>query len=313
MGREIPVVIVAGPTASGKSSLALSLAETFGGEIINADSMQVYREFNILTARPSPEDEARVPHHLYGGVSVDTPCSAGAWLDLAVPVVEDIHGRGHLPIICGGTGLYLKVLQEGIAPVPDVSAEVISEATVLYDRVGGEAFREHLAGLDPDGASKLEPGDRQRLIRAFAVVSSTGRSLSAWQAEQSVESPLNARFFTIHLIPPRDRLYHRIEQRFDTMIKQGALEEVRAIQSLNLDPRLPALKALGVPDFQRYLADEVSLEEAVDKAKQGTRNFAKRQLTWFRNQSRADLVIEEFGGDEAFSMAKSAIGEFLLA
>ncbi len=306
-----PVVIVAGPTASGKSSLALALAESLGGEIVNADSMQVYREFRILTARPTPEDEVRVPHHLYGVVSVSTPCSAGAWLDMAIPVIEDIQARGHLPIVCGGTGLYLKVLQEGIAPVPDVPAEVIDEATVLYNKEGGEAFRERLARLDPDGAAKLEPGDRQRLIRAYAVAVSTGRPLSAWQAEQGAEPPLNARFLTIHLIPPRDQLYQRIEERFDQMIELGALDEVRAVQALNLDPTLPALKALGVADFHRYLAGDVTLEKAVSKAKQGTRNFAKRQLTWFRNQSRADLLIEGFAGEEGVARVQAAINDFL--
>jgi len=305
------VIVVAGPTASGKSSLALALADRFDGEIVNADSMQVYREFSILTARPKPEDEARIRHHLYGVVPVAMPCSAGLWLDHAVPIIEDMQIRRRLPIVCGGTGLYLKVLKEGIAPVPDVAADVIKDLTSLYEEIGGEAFRDRLAERDPESASRLEPGDRQRLIRAYGVASATGRTLGEWQAEQSSEPPLDAKFFTIHLIPSRDRLYARIEERFDQMIEQGALEEVRAVQALDLDPDLPSLKALGVPDFQRYLTGETSLEDAVAKAKQNTRNFAKRQLTWFRNQSRADLVIENFGDAEAASVAEAAVTKFL--
>jgi len=305
------VIIIAGPTASGKSSLALSLADEYDGEIVNADSMQVYREFSILTARPKPKDEARVRHHLYGVVPVATPCSAGLWLDHAVPIIEDMQIRRRLPIVCGGTGLYLKVLKEGIAPVPDVPGDVIKELTALYERIGGLAFRDRFAELDSDGADRLEPGDRQRLIRAYAVASTTGRTLREWQLEQPPEPPFKADFFTIHLIPPRDQLYARIEERFDQMIEQGALDEVRAVQALDLDSDLPSLKALGVPDFQRYLMGKISLEVAAAKVKQNTRNFAKRQLTWFRNQSRADLVIEDFGGAAAVVMAEAAIAKFL--
>lgn len=306
-GFDNSVIVVAGPTASGKSSLALSLAEKFDGEIINADSMQIYQEFRILTARPALEDEARIRHHLYGVVSANTHFSAGAWLEQAVPIIEDMQIRRRVPIVCGGTGLYLKVLKEGIAAIPDVPADVIDSTTALYDTVGGVVFQQKLAGLDPDGANKLEPGDRQRLIRAYAVASSTGKPIGVWQAEQSPEPPLQANFFTVHLIPPRDQLYARIDARMDQMIEQGALEEVRALQNQGLDPRLPALKALGVGDFNQYLSGGLSMAEAADKVKQSTRNFAKRQLTWFRNQSRADLTIEDFGDAEASMTACDAV------
>jgi len=305
----IPVVIIAGPTASGKSSLALSLAEEFDGEIINADSMQVYRELRILTARPNPEDEARIPHHLYGDISIADGCSAGAWLDLALPCIKDIHSRGHLPIVCGGTGLYLKVLMEGIAPVPDVPRDAIDEAGSLYDEIGGEDFRARLAEIDREGAERLESGDRQRMIRAYAVARTTGKTLSDWQAGQMHGPPLPARFLSIELIPPRDQLYARIESRFDQMMDEGALDEVQALGAFNLDPALPALKALGVPEFRRFLADESALEDAIQKAKQTTRNFAKRQLTWFRNQTQADLVIEDFATDDTIAMAVTVVSQ----
>jgi len=307
----IPVVIIAGPTASGKSSLASSLAEEFGGEIVNADSMQVYRELRILTARPGPEDEASVPHHLYGAMSIGETCSAGAWLEMALPCITDIHFRGRLPIVCGGTGLYLKVLTEGIAPVPDVPRGAIDEAGVLYDELGGEGFRGRLAEVDKDGAGRLEAGDRQRLIRAFAVARTTGKTLSEWQAGQVQGPPIPARFLSIEMIPPRDQLYARIEARFDQMIEAGALDEVRVLDGLELDPALPALKALGVPEFRRYLSGGASLEEAVLKAKQTTRNFAKRQLTWFRNQTQADLVIEDFATEEVVKSTMHAVRQFL--
>jgi tRNA dimethylallyltransferase len=303
------VIVVAGPTASGKSSLAIALAEFYGGEIVNADSMQVYKEFAVLTARPSKDDEKRVPHHLYGVMSAAEPCSAGHWLEMAVPCIEDIRARGQLPIVCGGTGLYLRVLGEGIAPVPDIPTGVLNEAASLYDQIGGPAFRERLALVDPEGAATLEPGDRQRLIRAYSVYQATGRTLRGWQVDQNPEPPLDVRIFTIHLIPPRDQLYARIEARFDQMIVEGAMAEVEAVQKQILDPNLPALKALGVPDFERYLAGNTSLEEAIAKAKQGTRNFAKRQLTWFRNQSDADLLIEDFGGEASFDKVRTTLGQ----
>ena len=308
-----PVIIVAGPTASGKSALALALAERFQGEIVNADSMQVYRELPVLTARPTPADETRVPHHLYGVQSVAEVSSAGAWLKLALRAIADIRARGRLPIVCGGTGLYLKVLMEGIAPVPDVPAAVVDEAKRLYDEEGGEAFRARLATLDPDAAARLVAGDRQRLVRAYAVARATGRPLGEWHGDQPQSPPLAARFLTIVLTPERAALYARINARFDAMLELGALDEVAALEARELDADLPALKALGVPAFRRHLAGECDLAEAVGKAKQATRNFAKRQLTWYRHQLAADVAIEDFGGADAIERAAAAVQDFLAA
>jgi len=306
-----PVIIVAGATASGKSALALALAEHFQGEVVNADSMQVYRELPVLTARPTPADEARVPHHLYGVQSVAEVSSAGGWLKLALRAIADIRARANLPIVCGGTGLYLKVLMEGIAPVPDVPAAVTDEAKRLYEEEGGEAFRQRLAALDSDGAARLAAGDSQRLIRAYAVVRATGRPLGDWQGDQPQSPPLEARFLTIVLTPDRAALYAHINARFDAMLEMGALDEVAALEGRGLDADLPALKALGVPEFRRHLAGDCELTEAVDKAKQATRNFAKRQLTWYRHQLTADVSIEDFGGPGAIDRAIAAVQDFL--
>ena len=292
--KQPPVLVIAGPTASGKSHLAMAMAEAFNGEIVNADSMQVYRELAILTARPSPTDEFRVPHHLYGIQSVSEISSAGAWLKAVVPVIDDIRRRNRSPIVCGGTGLYLKVLREGIAPIPNISDDFFKVARRLYDEEGGMAFHERLVAVDAVAADRLPPRDRQRLIRAYAVKQATGRTLGEWQAMQSDEAPLEGPFFTVVLTPPRDALYARIDQRVESMIDDGALEEVIALDP-KLDVSLPALKAFGVPEFRRYMAGQCELADAVAIAQQVTRNYAKRQGTWFRNQLTADLEIEVFG------------------
>jgi len=292
------IIIVAGPTASGKSLLALEVAELLNGEIINGDSMQMYREFNVLTARPGQKEEACTAHHLYGALKITESCSAGVWLKMALEAIADVQARGRRPIICGGTGLYLKVLMEGIAPVPAIPQKVTDELSTLYLEEGGIAFHKRLARLDPNGASKLSPNDRQRLVRAYGVIKVSGRTLGDWQKDQLVGSPIEARFLNILLSPPREALYQRINQRFDDMLINGAIAEVAAVLDEKLDLNLPGMKALGVQSLSKYLIGECNLEEAADDAKRATRNLAKRQLTWFRNKFPADLVIEDFGGKE---------------
>ena len=305
-----PVVIIAGPTASGKSALALAAASAFDGEVINADSMQVYRELSVLTARPTADDEAQVPHHLYGVLSGSDVCSAGRWLEMAITTINEIHGRGKVPILCGGTGLYLKVLREGIAPVPEVSNTVLEETEALYLKLGGIAFLEKLAELDPISADKLNPSDRQRLVRAYSVVTATGRTLPQWHKEQTHIPPINADFFTLHLLPDRALLYAKIERRFDGMIDGGGFDEVKKLQKLGLSPSVPVMKALGVPEMMAYVSGKMDMDGAIDRAKQTTRNLAKRQMTWFRNQGTPDLVLTEFGPN-AIKTGVAAISEFL--
>lgn len=291
---QLPVLVIAGPTASGKSHLAMAVAEAMGGEIVNADSMQVYRELAILTARPSPAEETRVRHHLYGVQSVSEASSAGAWLKAAVPVINSIRKRNRWPIVCGGTGLYLKVLREGIASIPDIPVTVIDEARRLYEEEGAESFHSRLVNADAASAERLPLADRQRRIRAYAIKQVTGRTLDDWQATQSAEPPLEGPFYTIVLRPPRDVLYARINQRFDAMVDAGALKEVSALDP-ELDISLPALKALGVSELRRHMDGQCELIDAVATAQRATRNLAKRQDTWFRNQVTADLEIEGFG------------------
>jgi len=285
------VLIIAGPTAGGKSALALDVAEAFSGTVINADSMQVYRELRILTARPSRQDEARAPHKLFGVLSARERCSAGRWLKMARAEIEAARGAGRLPVVVGGTGLYIKALTEGLAPVPDIPPDVRREVRDLHARLGGAAFRAELACVDPRAAARLSPGDSQRLIRALEVFRLTGRPLGEWQRAEGVRAPVAARFAVIAVVPPRERLYAAIEARFDAMMAAGALAESRALDALGLDPSLPAMKAVGVPELRRHLAGEISLAEAAEAAKRATRRFAKRQMTWLRHQIIADKSI----------------------
>lgn len=278
-----PIAVVAGPTASGKSACALDLAREFDGIIINADSMQVYEELRVVTARPSAQEESLAPHRLYGVMSVAAACSAGHWLDRAAAEIRAAWDDDKLPIVCGGTGLYIKALMEGIAPIPDVAADVRAEARRLHGEVGGAAFREKLAVLDADAAERLPAGDSQRLIRAYEIVRATGRTQSDWQAETPVRA-VKARFATLALIPDRAVLYPAIDARFLAMMDAGALDEVRALAAMDLDPALPSVKAVGVRELLAYVRGEREREDAVASAQQASRNYAKRQLTWLRTQ-----------------------------
>ena len=291
-----PLVVVAGPTASGKSALALDLAEEFGGVIINADSMQVYAELCILTNRPGPADEARAPHRLFGVVSVREACSAARWRGLAMAEIETAAGRGEVPIVVGGGGLYLRALVRGLAPVPDVPVAARDEARARHARLGGEAFHAALAARDPQMAARLHAGDTQRLIRAWEVIAATGRSLADWQA-MAPEAPLDASVYTALVAPERVALYAACDARFERMLADGALEEVAALDALGLDARLPAMKALGVPALRRHLRGEIPLAQARATGQQATRNYAKRQLTWFRHQITAELTLSGGSGD----------------
>lgn len=291
MADARPVLIVAGPTASGKSALAMAVAERFRGVVINADSMQVYRELRILTARPSPADEARVPHRLYGVLSAAEPCSAGRWREIALAEIAAAHADDRLPILCGGTGLYLKALTEGLAPMPEVPAKTRAAVRDRLKSRGVAALYRELAARDPATAERLEPGDGQRIARALEVLDATGRPLAAWQEEAPSGPPAGLRFSTIALLPPRDVLYDACDRRLETMIEAGVLDEVRQLVAMELDPALPAMKALGIPELVRHLAGDCDLESAIHAAQQATRRYAKRQLTWLRHQIVADFTV----------------------
>ena len=282
------VIIVAGPTASGKSALGLTLAVEFGGCVINADSMQVYRELEILTARPGADALAAAPHRLYGVLDGDRVCSAGRWRDLARQEIDAALAEGRLPIVVGGTGLYLRALEEGLVALPAIPPEVRLAARAQHAEFGGAAFHTALAARDPVMAARLHPNDSQRLIRAWEVLEATGRSLADWQAEgrgaSGAEATKAYRFLRLSLIPDRETLYAACDRRFEAMMAAGALEEARCLRDLGLDPGLPVMKALGVRPLLRHLAGEISLAEAVAAGQQETRRYAKRQLTWLRTQ-----------------------------
>ncbi len=291
----LPVVIVTGPTAGGKSGLALELAEAFDGVVINADSMQVYRELEILTARPGPAALARAPHRLYGTLPGGERCSAGRWRALALAEIAAVHSAGKLPLVVGGTGLYLRALAEGLAEVPEVPAAVREAAEARHRKLGGPGLHAELAARDPAMVARLRPSDSQRLIRAWGVLEATGRSLAAWQAAGAADGAADGtaapyRFLRLVRLPPRDQLYAACDARFLDMIERGGLQEVGDLRERGLDPRLPVMRALGVRELGRHLDGAESLDAAVAQAQQATRNYAKRQMTWLRTQALPESV-----------------------
>ena len=290
--ERFPVLIVAGPTCSGKSALALELAVAFGGTVINADSMQVYRELRILTARPSAADEARAPHRLYGVIPAAEPCSAARWREMAVAAIGEARRDARVPILCGGTGLYLKALTEGLSPLPDIPPDARNSVRARYAGAETAEIHEALQNADPAAAARLSATDRQRLLRALEVVEATGRSIVDWQAEPPSGPPPGAAFCTILLMPPRSALYAACDARFRRMVAEGALDEARYLHSLGLDSALPAMKALGVGELIRYLEGDIDLEHAIAATQQATRNYVKRQITWFKRQIITDLIIK---------------------
>ncbi|UVO31269.1 tRNA (adenosine(37)-N6)-dimethylallyltransferase MiaA [Bradyrhizobium arachidis] len=283
-GQLRKAVLIAGPTASGKSALALELAQTIGGVVINTDSMQVYRDLRIITARPTREEEARVPHRLYGYVEASVNFSAGAWLTDAAAALAEAQAQGRVPIFIGGTGLYFKALTAGLSTVPPISAEVRESVRARLEREGVEALHAELATRDPRAAERLNVRDRTRIARALEVVEATGRSLLDWHRESQPPLLPKDSFRALFLAPERDELYARIDARFDAMLGAGAFKEVERLAARHLDPLLPAMKAHGVPALIRHLAGEISLEEAATIGRADTRHYAKRQFTWFRHQ-----------------------------
>jgi tRNA dimethylallyltransferase len=277
------VVVIGGPTASGKSGLAVDIAEAFGGTVINADSMQLYRELDVLTARPGAEDLARAPHRLYGVLPGSERGSAARWRALVLAEIAAARAAGRLPIVVGGTGLYLRALMEGLCDLPTLPDAVRAAARERHKDLGGEAFRAELVARDPASA-RLNPGDTTRLVRAWEVLEATGRPLTEWQAAAPDGPPPGLRFHVTVIDPPRADLYAMCDKRFTVMLARGALDEVRALDALGLNPELPVMKALGVPELRAHLRGELSLTAATVKAQQSTRHYAKRQVTWFRHQ-----------------------------
>jgi tRNA dimethylallyltransferase len=277
-------VLIAGPTASGKSALALELAQKTGGVIINADSMQVYRDLRVITARPTSEEEAKVPHRLYGHVDAAVNFSVGHWVADAAAVLAEVRAQNRLPIFAGGSGLYFKALTRGLSAVPPIPPAIREAVRARLERDGVEALHAELARRDRASAERLKPRDRTRIARALEVIEATGRSLADWHREGLPPLLPPGEFSALFLAPDRDQLYARIDARYDGMLAAGALEEVAALAARHLDPLLPAMKAHGVPALIRHLSREITREEAAAIGRANTRQYAKRQFTWFRHQ-----------------------------
>ena len=293
------IILIAGLTASGKSALALALAEKRGGAIINADSMQVYRDLRIITARPTAEDERRAPHFLYGHVDAAENYSVGRWRTEAAAAIAGVRREGGVAIVVGGTGLYFSALIRGLAAVPPIPAEIRTAVRARLKSDGVAAMHAELKARDPAMAARLMPGDRSRITRALEVVLATGRSLMELHEENVPPGVDVLRAAKVFLMPERDELLRRIDARFAGMIAAGALEEVRALAARNLDPQLPAMKAHGVPWLIRHLRGEITLAEAVEGAQRDTRQYTKRQATWFRNQLPEFVWVEPEGASAA--------------
>ena len=306
-GMGIGAILIAGPTASGKSALAIHLAERLGGTVINADSMQVYRDLRIITARPTLAEEAAVPHRLFGHVDAAVNYSVARWQTDMAAMLETVRADGRLPIITGGTGLYFKALTQGLSDIPPVPEEI--RATVRAEAEGRapEELHQILASVDPMTASRLRPTDPQRIIRALEVFRATGQSLAQFQ-ERRAGALLNGPFLAYFLEPDRDVLRARIDARFDTMVQSGAVDEVERLMERGLDPALPAMRAHGVPWIIRALRGEIAMEDAAEGGKADTRRYAKRQHTWFRHQApEFQWVAPEAAAAQVLSQFNAAI------
>lgn len=311
------IILIGGPTASGKSGLALNIAQAIDGVIVNADSMQVYHDLAVITARPSPEDEMLAPHYLYGILPGNKACSAAFWAHLAHETIKKAWNEGRTPIVAGGTGLYFRALMEGLAPVPEIAEDTRRAVRDLMRDKGPAFIHEQLRRADPLMAARLNPGDSQRLARALEVIEATGRSLLDWQTAQPegglAEIIPPEDIARLVILPDRDILYARCDARLRLMITEmGGLDEVKRLISLNYPAEMPVMKALGVPQLAAFLAGEIDLEAAIHLALIATRQYAKRQLTWFRNQCGDWKILNAQYSESYYDEIFSFINNFLL-
>ncbi len=304
--------MIAGPTAGGKSRLAQAIAGAFGGTVINADSLQLYRDLAILTARPTAADEARVPHRLYGFLASDERRTAGDWRDMAGMEINSCAATGRLPVIVGGSGLYLSALLDGLHRIPQVPRTVREAVRRRLEAEGARALHRELARLDPETARRLAPGDSQRIVRALEVLSHTGRGLADWRDAEVRDGVSDTVFLNIAVMPPRDLLYSACERRFRRMVTAGAVAEVEAFITARPPDDCPLWKAVGVRPIARLLEGGISEDEMVSCAGRDTRRYAKRQMTWFRNRFRADLTLGAAHAEDTGAGVLAAVGKFLL-
>lgn len=296
---KVRLALIAGPTASGKSALALALAERADGVIINADASQVYADLAVLSARPSPQEMARVPHRLFGHIDGTEACSAARWAQEAKAEIAAASGAGRLPILVGGTGLYIRTLLDGIAPVPEIEPEIRAQVRALPV---AEAYAA-LMREDAEAASRLAPADSVRVARALEVIRSTGRGIGHWRAQRAGGIGDQVALSPVVLLPPRDWLFARCDARFAAMLDEGAVEEVEALVARGLSPALPVMRAIGVREIAAWMAGEISREVMIERATTTTRQYAKRQYTWFSRQppaqwSRVEEILDVHSSDE---------------
>ncbi len=279
-----PAILIHGPTASGKTQLSIEVARKLNGEIVNADSMQVYRELKVISARPDEAEMDGIPHHLFGHVASGERFSTGQWLEQVRPVIEDIQKRDKTAVVVGGTGLYLLALTEGLSDIPPVPEDVRHEVLEIYKADGVRGLKIRLQSVDPDAATRIEDNDRQRLMRAYEVWLATGKALTSFQDARSKPVLNENEWMSIALTPPRARLYSRIDKRFEGMLMEGAMEEARELVRLDIDPELPAMKAHGMPWLSAFIRGQIDSGTAAENAKRDTRRYAKRQFTWIGRQ-----------------------------
>ncbi len=301
-----PILLIYGPTASGKSALAVALAQNLGGEVINADSMQVYQGLSVLTAQPDVHEQGGVRHHLYGWRDAAQPCSAGIWQQAALATIKAVQARGKWPVLVGGTGLYLQTLTAGLAAIPPLGEAARNTAETILREQGIAGLRNALQVVDPVAAQRIQGADRQRLLRALGVYLHTGEALSAWQARTRPALPRSA-WLGLVLRPDKAQLHTRIAARFDHMLEHGALREARALATRELDKTLPAMKALGLPPLLAHLDGTISLRDARAQAIQDTRRYAKRQMTWARGRFGSWPAINATSAREQESAALQLI------
>ena len=286
-----PVIVIAGATASGKSALALALAEALNGVVINADAMQIYQDLAILTSRPTPDHLVRAPHRLYGCMDGNKVCSVGMWRNLALEVIAQCHAHNQLPIVCGGTGLYLNALIAGFAYIPPIDASIQQAIQAEMDQEGPAQMHRQLQALDPQMAAKIRPSDPQRITRALAVLKATGKSLAWWQAQPRLEAPEGFAFHTLALDIPRAQLYARCNLRLDKMMTLGVVAEIAQLIERQYPPSRPIMRAIGVRQFAAFITGKTAQSAALTATKTATRRYAKRQFTWLRHNFTAHTTI----------------------